>query len=795
VARRRGGGRKWVRATALAAAVLAGAAGLACPRAPRDVVYDLAARLPYAERWSSRTVLLFGTPAAEPHQADGFYREAAPADGDSFVWSRGEAEVALEWPAPGPRFAVLDLAPFKGVKGQSAEVLLNGTSVARFTLNDGRYRYGFALPAAAQRAGDNRLRFVFAATASPADDPRNPDRRQLAAAFYGLTVGGGGDAGLQDLLGRDAPRPFAITTAAGVPSLIEVGPSVVRYAVRVPLGGELRFTPDLHPGARAAGASASFRVTEEARAGEEAEIWSAVLGPQSARPSEVRVPLRGKAGDIVRLGLHVGPAGATADRFLWGVWNAPRVLGRAGAGEGEGPVRPSPPEDARRQAEALRAGLGAPNVLFVVLDAARADHFGAYGYARPTTPHIDRLAREGIVFERAFTPAVYTLGAMSSVWTSQYPDRHHAEVSFAAKLPTDRLTLAELLGAQGIHTAGFVSNVIAGSFNGFDRGFTEFHEVWREQATSDAGGLARAVPGWLAAQGGRRFFAYVHFREPHSPYDPPAPYDTRFGADGPIPKTARRAPGDTWITEVNQERRTLTPAEREHLVRLYDGNLAFADAVVGQVRDTLEKTGLLEKTVVIVSADHGEALFEHRWIGHNVQLYDESIRVPLIVRLPAGRGPAAGTRLTAMTDLLDIAPTIADLFGVLGRGGSDRRFQGRSLLPVLGGAAGEVAVLSRTVWDRPRYALRDAAYKFLYDTRTGQEELYDLASDPGETRSLVGEQPLRAAFSRQVLHHWISSAARAATSGTAAPEKMTKEQCENLRALNYLPSDVKCPTQ
>jgi arylsulfatase len=757
-------------------------------------VYDLAARLPYAERWSSRTVLLFGTPAAEPHQVEGFYREAAPAEGDSFVWSRGEAEIALGWPAPAARFAVVDLAPYKGVKGQSAEVLLNGTSVARLTLNDARYRYGFALPAAAQRAGDNRLRFVFAATASPADDSKNPDRRQLAAAFYGLTLAEAGDAALQDLLARDAPRPFAVATTGGVPTLVEVGPSVVRYAIRVPEGGELRFTPELHPGARAAGASASLRVTEEARAGEEQEIWSAVLGPTSAKLAEVRVPLRGKAGDIVRLGLHVGPAGATGDRFLWGQWTAPRVLGRGGEAE-SGRVRPPPSEDARRQADALRSGLGAPNVLFVILDAGRADHFGAYGYSRPTTPNIDRLAREGIVFERAFTPAVYTLGAMSSVWTSQYPDRHHAEVSFAARLPADRLTLAELLGAQGIHTAGFVANVIAGSFNGFDRGFAEFHEVWRDQATSDAGGLARTVPAWLDAHRDKRFFAYVHFREPHSPYDPPAPYDTRFGADGPIAKAARRAPGDAWITEVNQGRRILTPEERDHLVRLYDGNLAFADDVVGQIRAALEKAGLLERTVVIVAADHGEALFEHKWIGHNVQLYDESVHVPLVVRLPSGKGPAAGTRVAAMTDLLDLAPTIADLFGVLGKGGSDQRFQGRSLLPVLAGARGEAAVLSRTVWDRPRYSMRDAGHKFLYDTRTGQEELYDLAQDPGETRSLVSTDPLRAAWSRQELHHWIASAARAATSGTAAPGTMTKEQCENLRALGYLGSDVKCPTE
>jgi arylsulfatase A-like enzyme len=118
-------------------------------------------------------------------------------------------------------------------------------------------------------------------------------------------------------------------------------------------------------------------------------------------------------------------------------------------------------------------------VLFVILDAGRARSFGAYGYPRETTPQIDRLAAEGVVFERVYTPAVYTLGAMSSIWTSQYPDRHHSEVSFSARLPKDRLTLAELLSAQGVHTVGFVANAVAGKLFGFDRGFSEFHEVFR----------------------------------------------------------------------------------------------------------------------------------------------------------------------------------------------------------------------------------------------------------------------------------------------------------------------------
>ncbi len=250
-----------------------------------------------------------------------------------------------------------------------------------------------------------------------------------------------------------------------------------------------------------------------------------------------------------------------------------------------------------------------------------------------------------------------------------------------------------------------------------------------------------------------------------------------------------------FIVDVNQGRRVLTPAELDHLVRLYDGNLAFADREIGRLRARLEAEGLLDKTVLIVAADHGEALFEHGFVGHNTQLYEESVRIPLIVRPPAG-SMAVGRRVPALVDLLDVAPTVADVFGLLDQPDARRNFQGRSLLAVLAGAPGKAAVLSRTVWDRPRYALRDARHKFIYDTRTGAEELYDLQADPGERRSLASSQPLRAAFYRQELHQWIAALAQSASDGSAGgPSRLTREQCENLKALGYLAGDFKCPEE
>ena len=234
---------------------------------------------------------------------------------------------------------------------------------------------------------------------------------------------------------------------------------------------------------------------------------------------------------------------------------------------------------------------------------------------------------------------------------------------------------------------------------------------------------------------------------------------------------------------MNQGRRPLLEPEREHLGRLFDGNLAFADQEVGALVREIEATGLLEKTVVMVAADHGEGLFEHGWIGHNVQLFEESVHVPLIVRFPTGKGPK-GQKIGALVDLLDVAPTIADVFGLQGQGGSAEQFQGRSLLPIVGGAPGKPVVLSRTVWDRPRYALRDERYKFLFDTRTGEAALYDVVADPSEAKDLAAIEPVRAAYYRESLHYWMKTLARGSAGG-GEEARLTREQCENLKALGY----------
>lgn len=752
-------------------------------RGPLLVHHDLAAGLRYAQLTGSREVLMFGTPGAEPHLAQGFYATGG-LGGEAFVWARPEVELSFTWERPEARVAILDLAALPGLAAQSVKVALNGQPVGELVLGEARRRHRLSLAASAQKAGENRLAFAFAQSTSPAElDPATGDRRTLAAAFHAMVVGLASDAGLDDLLDRNAPPPVGVVDRDGAPALVQAGPAAVRYAFVLGDRLELRFTPALHDAARAAAAKVRFRVTLEEMPGVEQELWAQTLDPASKPAGEVRVPLGRWAGRPVRLGLHVDGA----ERFGWGLWGAPRLLGR-----GAPATLQAPPYTAEEDARAtdIRRGLAGANVLFVILDAARAFQFGVYGYPRATTPNIDALAREGVVFDRAYTPAVYTLAAMSAVWTAQYPDRHRSDLSFAARLPKDKLTLAEVLSARGVPNAGFVNNAMAGTALGFERGFAEFHEVFRffPELGSRGEAMRRVVPEWLEKHKAQRFFAYVHFREPHFPFDPGPPFTTQFGPDAPLGVAERR--DSTWYKEVSQGTRAASKEEIDHLVRLYDGNLAYADREVGELVATLARAGLLEKTVVVIAADHGEQLFEKGYIAHSAQVHEESTRIPLIVRFPKALG-LGGRRVAGLVDLLDVAPTVLDVFGL-----ADARFakeaQGRSLLPMVAGASGKPAVLSRTVWERPVYALRDGQFKLIHDTRSGRSLLYDVESDPREQADLYARASIRAEAMEQALHAWLGQLKPAAP-GQAEKNTLTREQCENMKALGYLDPRTKCP--
>jgi arylsulfatase A-like enzyme len=728
------------------AVLLGGVLAAACARSPATVRYDLARDAELAElRLPEGVEVRLAPPAVVRAGLKLLRQRGEDEDGPA---ARHERSAFVGWRGLAPREAVLDLETAS--EGEAA-IFLNETELARLPLASGRKRYRLALPREAQARRYNRIRVVM------------PERSRL----HSVGVRGASGSG-----GRDEPPLIESRHGGSLPTLEQAGPSALRFAVRLPEAAELRFTPIALGDA---GGAARMRVSLEPAGGAERDAWSGDLARASAT-HEVAIPLPERAGTLARLSLHVDSQGRAA-------WRAPRLLGRGG---GDGLAAPARSPDEERRADALRRALAGVNVMLVVLDAASARHFRCYGYERATTPEIDRLAAEGVLFEQAYTPAVYTLSAIASLWTSLHHEQHHSGARHSEPLPAGPLTVPELLRVRGVHTAGFVANPSAGRPFGLHTGFAEFHELYRE------GGRFVGVPRaeafrphlerFLAERrGGGRFLAYVHFLEPHFPYDPEPPFDTLFGANDPLPESARRSQG--WIRAVNAGAEA-TPAQRDHLVRLYDGNLAAVDHELGRVRALLEASGLLERTVLIVSADHGEALGEHGFIGHAPQVYEEAVHIPLVVRFPKGT-TAAGVRLRGFVDLLDLGPTLLDIFGIAWPEGVPR-LEGRSLLPMVAGAPGKPSVVSRSMAERPVFGLREGRFKLVHSLRDGKSELYDLVSDPGERSDLADADPLRVEFYRQALYRWLDGLDRTRTIPSATPAPLSDEDRAALRALGYV---------
>jgi arylsulfatase A-like enzyme len=404
----------------------------------------------------------------------------------------------------------------------------------------------------------------------------------------------------------------------------------------------------------------------------------------------------------------------------------------------------------------------ARSVILIVLDAASVRHFGCYGYGPRTTPEIDRLAAKGDVFLNAYSPAPFTRAAMIALWSSREPGAEGAPE--APRLP-------ERLSARGIHTAGFVGNPNVGPTYSFDRGFAEFHETYPSGPQAEA--FRPLLERFLQENRDRRFFAWVHYREPHFPYDPPSPFAERF----PLEKISRLAATDQRLLDAVCGRAGgPTDRDRRDLARLYDANLAYVDAEVGWLWRQVVAAGLAETTAVVLTSDHGDALCEHGFVGHNLQVYDESVHVPLIVRRPGTYFPR---RHEALVSLLDLAPTIMGLFGLDEDGAG---FEGRDILATATPDEPPRTLFFRSANKRANLALRDEDFAFVYSTALEKAELFDRRRDPDEVHDISAEHPER------VRRYHAEAMARAERlKGPIVPtaSEVTPELREKLEALGY----------
>ncbi|HXQ24054.1 MAG TPA: sulfatase [Candidatus Acidoferrales bacterium] len=437
-----------------------------------------------------------------------------------------------------------------------------------------------------------------------------------------------------------------------------------------------------------------------------------------------------------------------------------------------------------------------PNVLLVSIDSLRSDHLHSYGYARPTSPTIDRLASEGVLFRTVVSPTSWTLPAHLTLLTA-LPPEEHGVVADGMRMRKDALFLTEVLWRAGYTTAGFVSAPYLDAVYGFSQGFDHYDDYTIAQISHDASEhmitsptLLRMVSEWLDHwnHDGRQrpFFIFLHMWDVHYDYTPPAPYDRMFD-----PGYKGTVTGENYALG-NQVHLGMDPRDLQHVIALYDGEIRFTDLYLGYVLDRLKALGILDNTVVAVTADHGDEFFEHGRKGHKKALYDESILVPLVIRFP-GKIPA-GKVVDPQVRLLDVAPTILALAGVpkppeFGSAVAAPRNAPRDLTAWIiddPATLPSLTAFSDLVGDAPVpiAAVRTQAFKFIQERRDGgKEELYNLATDPGEHANLVGVDRYADTPLRQDLANWHD-----ACLGHSYAEKVALSEAhkERLRALGYV---------
>jgi choline-sulfatase len=413
-----------------------------------------------------------------------------------------------------------------------------------------------------------------------------------------------------------------------------------------------------------------------------------------------------------------------------------------------------------------------PNIILITLDTTRADRMGFLGSKRGLTPNLDALAKQSVVFTRAYAQIPLTTPSHAVMLTGTYPQFNHLD-GLVQPLRTDLPYLPDLLHSHGYHTAAFVGSMVldpaTNAAPGFDRGFdfydADFHnpqsgEDRYHSLERRAEDVADRAMGWLSQHRQTPFFIWLHFYDAHEPYNPPEPFKAHYASDP------------------------------------YDGEIAYTDSVLGSVVEVLQRHGLYQNAAIAVAADHGEAFGEHGERWHGMFLYDETIHVPLLLKLPGEK--FAGKRVESRVALADIAPSLLQTAGLA----IPTTMQGQSLLPLMdvpksgGGKRStglEEKLRDRAIYSETNYAHRVFGWselrswrveKYLY-VQAPKRELYNQPSDPDSLKNLATTDKAVA----DTLDSQLSDF-RKKTSGAAVEQaKLNPEAEEKLRALGYLGSD------
>jgi len=515
-------------------------------------------------------------------------------------------------------------------------------------------------------------------------------------------------------------KPDAMVTKR---SLFAPAPTHIEYTVTIPDDAVLSFHIGLLKRLEG-GASdgVTFQITVRDAEGEKTLFEQALPGGRAndGRWHHHTVDLASYAGREVTLAFKTyDPAGN--ELFDYATWGDPALGGHI-------------PEGGR-------------GVILISIDTLRADHLGAYGYERDTSPAIDRLASEGTLFERTYSHGAWTLPTHASLFTSQIPSEHGV-IRGNRKIRESLVTLPETLQANGFQTQGFSAVGLVSHQFGFEQGFDSFSY----QMGATAEGTIDQVIDWLRDERRGSFFLFVHFFDPHDPYWPADPqyrslFDPSYRGD------AGRKPEAFENLRVSNPGGRLSEREFEHLMALYDGEIRYVDHHLARLFAALEAPDL-QDAFVVVTADHGEEFRDHGGLGHARSLYEEMVHVPLVIR---GPGIPRGVRVKTPARHIDVAPTLLDVLGLP----AEPTHRGTSLMPLVENpetADARVAVLENQRWWFDQVAVVVGDRKYHWDLNQARGRSYNLDVDPAEQVPLQSADDLRGVMFEQLglseRHRW-----------------------------------------
>ncbi len=708
----------------------------------------------------------FGTPARpkytlgdwRPSNGNGTGWGADGADGDeTFTYAGRMSRLYFDLREAGPLTLRLRL---RAIGTRRLQLYVNGRSQAipdggvQLADGDAFRDYDVAIPAELARAGENQIQFVFGGTTPH-------DGQDVSVAMSSVRViPGSAPAADERFVEPLFDGLVARVEAGGVEraSLLARAPTTLTYYVEVPERAHLVFGV----GSDSSSGGAHARVRVQAEGGEARELFDADV---SGRWNDQSLDLAAFAGQVVRVDLV---AEGTADARV--AWSAPAIM-------------VDPPAEASR-AEPIR------NVVVVLIDTLRASKLRAYNPStRVRTPIFDDLVAHGTLFERAHSQENWTKPSVASILTGLTPSTHRA-ITTEARLPASAELVSETFDQAGFDTASFIANGYVSDRFGFDQGWDHYTNMIREGRSTEAQDVFREAGDWIEQHHAQRFFAYVHTIDPHVPYDPPEEflrmYDARTDYAGQV---RPRMTGDLLErAKGNRPSVVFDESDMIRLTALHDGEISYHDRELGRFVDRLRELGVLDDTLIVITADHGEEFHEHGSYGHGHSIFQELIQVPLLFYRP-GLVPE-GRRVAHPVSTLDIAQTIIDYASVSGLAAAE----GHSLVPDVRGELPEHPVLAFTNMLDDKRVVRARDWKFVLSGINAK--LFDLEHDPGERNEItdLSRHPIAARFLRIHLGqylgsrdrgHWWEAAQRETRALQTEQADMDETIRAQLRALGY----------